>query len=817
MIDTLIQDIRYAVRTLVARPGFAAAVILTLALGIGANAMVFSLIDGIYLKALPYHDDANLIDLSNSYAKSGPLRAGASIPDYLDRRAAAPALADSALYTGISLNLSAEGAPERLRGMRVTPSLFSTLGVGAALGRTFTDDEAEIGREKVVVLGDAMWRNRFNADPGVIGRDLRINGESWRVVGVMPSGFMFPNRDVQLYVPFAFTDAQKSDQQRGNEFSSIVARLAPGADLAQVKAQCDAIVKRNSDRIGAMGAEGAGFRSFIESSGFTVTVQPLRDLLAGQRSDVLFLLQGAVALVLLIVCANIANLLLTRFSARRKEISVRTALGAGRARIARQLLIEALVLALAGGLLGLSIAIAGARLIGASGLVPDWVVVSPDVRVIGFGLALSIVAGLLFGLLPVLTAIGTHPQEALREAGRLGGGGRGARSTRNVLVIVQLALAVTLLAGSGLLLRSFAKVTQESPGFRSGGLLTASIALPTSKYPDGPARARGFSRIMDVVRAMPGVEVAGLTDGVPFSGGEGGASYRIAGQDTGGPPPHGHVLSVDEDYFKAMGIPLISGRTFSRADLDAATKTVVIDESFAKKQFPQGDALSQQLDMGTPGTPNLYTIIGVVSTTKYADIAAANTEEAYYFNFADSPSSNALLTLRSKTAPTALIEPLRAVIRSVDSDLPLFDIKSMDDRIDRSLAGRRVPMQLLGGFALLALILAGIGIYGVLAFAVAQRTGEFGVRMAIGASDTQIRRHVLKDGANLIVIGLGLGVMGAIALGFALHSQLFGVGRVDPASLFGVVCVLGATACLACWLPARRAAAIDPIVALRNE
>lgn len=817
MFDTSLQDLRYAMRTLLARPGFSAAVILTLALGIGANTLVFSLINGIYLKALPYRDDAALIDLSNSYSKSGPGRAGVSIPDYLDRRADVPALADSALYTNASLNLATEGAPERLRALRVTPSLFSTLGAGAALGRTFTDDEAQIGKENVVVLGNALWRNRFSADPGIVGRDLHLNGENWRVVGVMPETFMFPNRDVQLYAPFAFTDEQKSDRQRGQEFSYSVARLAPGADVAQVKAQCDAISNRNYERIGASGVDGAGFRAYMQAAGFTVTAQPLRTLLAGENSQVLFLLQGAVSLVLLIACANIANLLLTRFSTRRKELSVRSALGARRGRIARQLLMESLLLAIVGGSIGLAIALAGARIVASSGLVPDWVVLTPDACVLGFSLLLSLLAGFLFGLIPVLSAIGAGPQQALREAGRLGGGGRGARRTRNVLVVVQLALAVTLLAGSGLLLRSFAKVLDESPGFHSGSLLTAAIALPAGKYKDGPARARGFARILDEIRKMPGVNSVGLVDAMPFTGDEGGASYRVDGEVETGSPPHGHVLSIDEDYFKAMGIPVLRGRAFTRADWDAAAPVAVIDEMFERKRFPNGDALGHRLNMGSPRKPDLYTIVGVVGTTKYMDLASPPREETYYFNFANTPSAIALLSVRSSVAPAALVQPLRAAIRSVDADLPLFDIKSMDERIDLSLAGRRVPMQLIGVFSALALLLAAIGIYGVLAFTVAQRAGEFGVRMAIGADATRIRRQVLGDGARLTAIGLGIGVLGAFALGLGLKSQLFGVGSIDLTSLAGVVLVLATTALVACWLPARRAARITPLEALRYE
>ncbi|MGA8277688.1 MAG: ABC transporter permease [Rhodanobacteraceae bacterium] len=819
MIETLIQDIRYGLRTLATRPGFAAAALLTLALAIGANTLVFSLIDGVYLQPLPYHDDVALIDIENSYPKMGLELAGVSIPDYLDRKSQVPALADSALYSGASFNLAETGTPERVRGVRATPSLFSTLGVQPVLGRGFTADESVIGREKVVVIGNALWRNQFNADPTIIGRDLRLNDESYRVVGVMPRTFMFPDRDTQIYVPFAFTDAQKADTERGREFSQSVARLAPGATMADVKTQCDLVVQHNLARISTIGGKrGAQFKDFMQNAGFTVTVRSLRTQLAGDHTRVLLLLQLAVGLVLLIACANIANLLLTRLSARQKELSVRTALGASRARIARQLLIEAVLLAFGGAVIGMGIALVGQYLIGLSGLLPDWVSLHLDLRVLGFTFVVALVAGLLFGLFPVISAGTARPQQVLREAGRLGGGGRGARAVRDTLVVAQLALAVALLASAGLLVRSFSKVLDQSPGFDSSGVLTAALSLPDAKYPDGPARARVMTRMLDAARSLPGVTAAGLSDVRPMSGEINGSSYAILGQTYNGAAPHAFVRTVDSGYFKAMGIPLRRGRTFDASDWNSKDKVAVVDELFARKRFPDGNALGQVLDLSNGSGKTLhYTIVGVVGTVKNDDLAEQPKEETYYLDYGQEPARTIALVLRTRGAPATLAQPLRAAVQSVDPDQPLFDIMTLDQRIHTSLAGRRVPMQLIGAFAVLALLLAAIGIYGVLAFAVAQRTGEFGVRMAIGADGARIRREVLGDGARLVGIGLAIGMLGAFALGVVLKSQLFGVDRIDAPSLALVVAVLAATAFAACWMPARRAARIAPIEALRHE
>ncbi len=820
MLADLWSDVRYATRRIAARPGFTLAVVLTLAVGIGANVLVSDLIDGVYFRGLPYRDDAALVYIEDSNAKQGPNADGAmeSIPDYLDRRRDVSALSDSALFLTADLNLLGVGAPERLRALKVTPSLFSTLGVNAMLGRTFTDEESTVGNDRVAVLSNTLWRNRFNADPNIVGRDLRLSGDTYRVVGVMPPAFLFPTADTEIFVPFAFGKDDITDDKRFTGFSQGIGRLAPGATPADVKAQSDLIVRRNMQRLSASGPDGAWYADIVESNGYTIKATPLREYFAGSRVRELPLIQVAVALVLLIVCANVANLMLVRWSARQKELAVRAVLGANRARIARQLLAEAMLLALLGGALGLGLARAGGQGVAASGLLPDWVSVRPTPSMLATALALSLFAGALFGVLPILSRAGPQAHGGtLRESGRLASGGRGARLTRNALGMVQLALAVALLASAGLLLRSFAKILDQNPGFDSSGVLTATIALPETKYADEAAQARAFRRMLDEVKRLPGVTAAGLTTTLPFSGTNAGQMFRIVGRPSEGVNLHAALRRVDEGYFAAMGIPLRQGRTFTQSDWSASSRDVIVDELFARKHFPDGDAVGSTLYLGSSGDSDVYTIVGVVGNVTHGNLAATATKETFYFDFGARPNQWGWLAVRTSGPTASLIEPLRAAIRSVDPDQPMFNVATLDQRVHQSLTGRRVPLELIGLFAMLALALAAIGIYGVLAFAVAERTGEFGVRMAIGADAAHIRRQVLGDGARIAGAGLGIGVVCALALGFALRSQLFGIGVVDPLSLAAVVGVLAATALVACWLPARRAARTAPIEALRYE
>ena len=469
MLQHLASDVRYGLRSLLARPGFLAAAMLTLALGIGANAAVFSVINTLLLKPLPFGESERLVDIYNSYPGNGLPIAGVSVPDYLDRRDQAPALADSAMFTQQSFNLAEQATqPERLTGVVTTPSLFSTLGANAERGRVLAQDDASVGNEHVAVLSHALWNNRFGADPAIVGRDVRLNGDTYRVVGVMPEGFFFPDRHAELWTPFVFTDKQRSDDERGHEFSGMVGRLKPGATIPELNAQMDTIIHRNVDRALA-GPRGEGWKRFVESSGFSGRARPLRDAYVGDLRPTLWLLQALVACVLLIACANVANLVLTRLSGRQKEMSVRAALGAGRMRIARQLLVENLLLSLAGGAVGIALAYIGVALIRKLGLggPADAFTITIDNSVLLFSLALALVTGILFGSVPALALSHNRSAVALKEGGRGQGPGPAARALRNTLVVVQMAAAVSLLGVAGLLIRSFVHVQEQSPGFSS--------------------------------------------------------------------------------------------------------------------------------------------------------------------------------------------------------------------------------------------------------------------------------------------------------------------------------------------------------------
>lgn len=824
MLASLMQDLKYALRTLASQPMFALVAILTLALGIGANTAIFSVIHGMYLRPLPYPGGERLVSVYNTYPKMGIEFAGTSIPDYLDRRGQAPSLEDLAMYTSGSYNLADGGAqPERLPGLKATPSFFSTLQVAPSLGQAFTEANAVPGQDRVVVVSHDLWKNRFNADPGLVGRDVRLNGEPYRVIGVMPKGFGFPNRNVQLWVPFAFTPDQMSDGERGNEYSSSVGRLRPGATVDALNSEMEVIVQRNVERIG--NSDGFNASDFIARTGFTGRAVSLREQQVGEARVMLLVLQAAVGMVLLIACANVANLMLTRVVARQKELSVRNALGATRWRIARQLLVDALLLAVVGGGLGLLLAwvlVDLMPLVGVQAQSSDYDF-RIDANVLLFAVGIAIAAGVLAAVLPMYSLLRMNINDVIKEGGRLGSGGRRAAASRNVLVVAQIALATTLLIGAGLLLKSFKQLQEQSPGFRSEGVLTAMIALPPAKYPDGASQTRFFEETLARLRALPGVTAAGFTQSLPFSGNNSQGSYSIDGYQAGEgqATPHGFQRYVDEQYFEAMSIQRLQGRAFTPADAADAPPVVIIDRLMAEKYFKGQDPIGKRLARGGVGADgdglNWATVVGVVDTVKHSELREETSKETLYWPMRQTPQALGSFVIKSAVAPASLIKPVRDTVLAVDSEQPLYGIQTLDERIATSLNQQRAPMLLLGAFAGVALALSAIGIYGVLAYSVGQRTSELGVRMAIGAGRSHILGLILRHGAVLTIVGLVLGLGGAFAGGQAMRSQLFGVSGSDPAIFALVTVFLAAIAMLSCYLPARRATRVDPLAALRHE
>ena len=812
---------RQSLRSLASNRAFTFAAIATLTLGIGANAAIFSVVNGLLLKPLPYPDGEQLVEVYNSYPKMGLEFAGTSIPDYLDRREA-DGLEELALYTQSSFNIAESSGPERLVGVRTTPSLFNTLRVQPALGRAFTEGEAEIGNDKVVVLSHATWVRQYASDPAIVGREMRLNDQPYRVVGVMSESFAFPSRATALWVPFAFTPEQRSDEERGNEYSSSIGRMKPGVTAATLDAQFAAIIKANSERMGAT-AEGAEDAAFFREGNFSGKSKSLREFWVGAMKPVLMLLQTVVVVVLLIACANVANLFLTRLSARRRELCVRAALGADRWRLARQLLGEALILALAGGIAGIGVAYLSLGSLSLLGLDRTLLGehISIDGTVLLFTFGVSLVTGVLFGTLPALGQDGVRAAEVLRESGR-SGGSRVAQRLRGVLVVVQIALAVCLLVGAGLLLRSFEHVQKQDPGFDPKAVVTVQLALSKARYPDQSAQVGFYERLMQQLKGQPGMREVGFISNLPFSNANWSASYEITGRESqpGDHGPHGFLHIVDSGYFPAMGIRLLSGRNFDARDRADGAPVVIIDQFLANKHFPKGDALGQRLQMPDPkgGDEDVPAeIIGIVATVKRGQLSEQTTKETYFLPLSQHGSDSGMAVLKTDLDPAVALAPIRSAVQRVDPQQPVYDLKSLDARITLSLESRVAPLILLAVFAGVALLLAAVGIYGVLAFTVQQRTSEIGVRLALGARASDVLRLVLRQGMLLAGIGLGIGTLAAILGGRLLESQLFGVGSSDPLTLLIVLALLGGTALLACYLPARRATRVAPMVALRNE
>lgn len=807
------NDIRYSLRSLGKSRAFTAIAMLTLALCIGANSAIFSVVNAILLKPYPWPDSERLVFVYNSYPLMNLPNAGTSIPDYLDRKAGVAGFEDAAMYTNQAMNLASDGEPERITGLRATPSLFSTLQSQARLGRVFGEADAQEGNEKVVVLSHALWRDRFGADPSMIGKTIRLNSMPYQVIGVMPEDFYFPTPTTQAFVPFAFTAAQKSDDERGNEFSSMIARLKPGATTAAVQRDLDLIQARNAERI-------AESRDFWKTSGFGGRVNGFLEQNVSNVRGMLWLIQAGVAAALLIGCANIASLLLARAMEREKELAIRSAMGAGRGRLMRLLVAESVLLFSGGGVLGVFFAWWGVRALSSLGLstLPRGFGVELDLTVVAFTLTCAVATGFLFGLLPAWSASRRDAAATLKEAGgRSASGGRHTQMLRSGLVVSEVALAVMLLSTAGLLVRSFEALQRQNPGFEPAGLVTARVSLPANKYDTPEKRVAFADSLRERVRALPGVKSAGITTNLPFSGGNSSASYSSPDivVPPGAPAPHARYRVVGPGYFETVGMKPLLGRLFDERDVLISQRVVIIDKLLADKYWPGQDPLGKRIVRDDPAKP--FLVVGVVPPIKFQGLDEDVDKESIYYPFAQASNPNVFLAARAQADPLKIAPSLREAVRAIDPDQPVSDIRTMTERMDAASLSRRAPMILLGLFSGVALLLAVLGVYGVLAFAVTQRTPEFGVRMALGASRRSIADLVLRQGASLVGIGVACGLGAFLALSSVVGKLLYGVPPTDPLSLTVAPIVLALAAVVACIVPVRRATGVSPLEALRVE
>jgi len=810
---TVWQDFRYGVRWLRRSPGFTAVAVLTIALGVGANTAIFSVVNAALLRPLPYNDPSGLVLLWGADRATGAERGQVSATDAADWRAQARSFEAVATY-GDWRPLLAEGSgePERLPAAQVGDGYFDVMKGQPLLGRTFLPEEQDDGKDFVVVLGHGLWQRRFGGDPSIVGRAVRLNGRPHTIVGVMPPDFTslpagLLHEPAELYRPVA---EQPAEAERGSRHLRAIARLKPGVTLEHAQAEMTTVARRIEEAHPA------------ENTNYGVRVTPLREDLVGNVRPALLLLFGAVGFVLLIACANVGNLLLARAGARRREIAIRAALGAGRGRIVRQLLTESLLLSLAGGGLGLLVAAWGTGVVERVGLqlVPWLGRVETDARILAFTFVVSVFTGIVFGLVPALQASRPDLNESLKEGGRAGAGAAGGR-LRGALVIAEVALSLVLLVGAGLLIKSVARLRGVDPGFTAGGVVTMSLWLPGVKYPKGDSQHDFYARLAERVGNIPGVEAVGVTSVLPVSGGFDGRTIEVEGRAYGaGERPEVENYYVSPGYLRAMSIRLMRGRAFTDADTKDAPPVVLVSETMARRQWGDEDPLGKRLRYYDPYANREVpwrTVVGVVADVKLTRLDREGAQ-GLYAPEAQTPSPAMTLVVRTAAGePAGVVPAVRREIGALDRDLAVFNVKTMDELVADSLLLRRFSMLLLGAFAALALILASVGIYGVIAYTVSQRTHEIGVRMALGARRSDIFRLVVGRGMLLTLAGVAAGLIAALSLTRLMESLLFGVSASDPPTFVAIALLLTAVSLAACYVPARRATRVDPLIALRHE
>lgn len=815
----MLQDFRFGLKLLWKEKAFTVTALLTLALCIGANTAIFTVLRTVVLEPLAFAQPDRLVSIFNIYPGISVVDNGSNaVPDYFDRRQLTEIFDSVAMMRGSGFDLGSEGSAVHLDAQAVTPSFFHVLRVSPAIGRAFTEDDAVYQKDQFVILSYGLWKDKFGGDSHILGRDIRLSGVPHRVVGVMPRGFESPGSDAKLWVPLAFAPEQTLDSARHSNSWDMMARLKPGVTIGAAQRRIDVLNKFQIERSGKL-------RKLLENARFGSVVRGLKDSMVHEIKPTLYLLQAAVIFVLLIGCVNVANLMLVRSNIRMKELAIRHSLGAARGRLARQLLTESVTLAALGGALGIVLAYGGVRVLAMPGAqeLPRGAAIHIDAGAMAFSAAVAGLTGLIFGSIPVYHLMRRDLNVIFRQTGRTGTSERAAVWTRSALVVCQVSLAFVLLIGAGLLTLSFARLLNVSPGFQPRNVDTALFVLPKSHYA-GDVEIRGFiSRVMDGVRAIPGVESAGVADLLPFGGNNNDSVMSIEGRPLGpneNPPvPLWNV--VDPGYFATMGIPLEQGRFLERGDTADSRRVVIIDQYLAHKYFPKGDAIGARI---IRGLPNLHedknyvcTIVGVVGSVKTSDLAERNPIGEIYFAADQYPTRYLYLAVKSRGNDAGIAAAVRREFAKADPELPLFDVKSMEQRLAISVRERRAAMAICGSFAVLALVLSAIGIYGVLAYAVSQRTREFGIRIALGARGGTVVRMVLGQGIRLAAIGLAIGVGAAALLTRLMTQMLYDVKPTDPAVFALVGGALMLVAMAASLVPSMRVARIKPAAALRVE
>src|SRR5258705_1689078 len=801
-METLLRDIQYGMRSLWKRPGFTVVALVALALGIGANTAIFTLVNAVLVQPLPFGEPDRLVWMWGNFP--GGNRASVSPLDYLNYRQQNSTFEEFAASFSfpLSLNLTGSGEPERLSVGGVTGNYFQTLGVKPMLGRTFLLENESPGHDQVAVLSYGLWQRRFGGDPTIVNKTVMLDGKSCEVLGVMPKDFSFP-QGAELWIPINF-DRSPGMKQRKAHFLRPIARLKAGVTLAQAQADTDAVALRLAEQYPQT------------DTGWNLRLVSLREQLVGNTRPTLLILFGAVGFVLLIACANVANLLLVRAAARQKEIALRTALGAGRFRIVRQMITESVLLALAGGALGTLLAVWGVDLLvtlSADNL-PPTAQVRIDATVLGFTLLISVLTGVLFGLAPALRTVKLNLSESLKEGGRSGGEGAQRNRTRSALVVLESAIAVVLLIGAGLLIRSLIQLQNTSPGFDAHNMLTMRVDLPQQKYGTPDRTTSFFQQLEGRIGSLPGVETVGLVSELPLSGQPNDMPYTVEGR-----PPVSMDQAYDDDfrmvnqqYFRALRIPLLSGRNFTEQEVRQSAKVLLISELLAEQVFPNEDPIGKRLVMAMGN--QAFEIIGIVGDVRHRALAS-QPSAAMYMPTIESGWMN--VVIRTQSDPLSIAGAVRREVQAIDPDQPVAAVKTMDQWLESSVSAPRYRTTLLALFALVALVLASTGIYGVMSYSVGQRTHEIGVRMALGAQQRDVLKLVVRQGMVLVLIGVGVGLLGALALTRVMSTLLFGVTAKDPMTFAAVATLLAVVAFVACYIPARRATKVDPLVALRYE